>query len=104
MGSALNISRRGLLRRSLMATGALTLAGRSALAQQGAPAIVTRRRPGLPYGVQAGDLRDGRAILWARADRPARMMVDVATTESMRNARTVGGPFALEDSDFTAKL
>ncbi|HEX6142042.1 MAG TPA: alkaline phosphatase D family protein [Geminicoccaceae bacterium] len=104
MGSALNISRRGLLRRSLMATGALTLAGRSALAQQGAPAIVTRRRPSLPYGVQAGDLRDGRAILWARADRPARMMVDVATTESMRNARTVGGPFALEDSDFTAKL
>ena len=54
--------------------------------------------------MQSGDLALDRAIIWARADRPARMMVEWATTERFRDARLVRGPAALEDSDFTAKV
>ena len=98
------LPRRRFLGRSALATGALALGGRQVVGQQSAPAIITRGRPELPYGLQSGDLKGGRAIVWARTDRPAQMVVDVATTESMRNARTITGPFALEDSDYTAKL
>src|SRR5919106_4699287 len=104
-----HLSRRALLRRSALAGGGLTprggMRGR-ALAQQSAPAVITseRMRPSLPYGVQTGDLAGDRAILWARADRPARMMVEWATTESLTDARRVQGPAALEDTDFTSKL
>ena len=77
-----------------------------AFGQQRAPALITseRARPQLPYGVQTGDLLGNRAILWACADRPARMLVEWATDESFAEARTVIGPAALEDTDFTAKL
>ena len=103
------LTRRALLHRSALAGGGLiaatSLAGRLA-AQQSAPAVITseRMRPGLPYGVQTGDLAGDRAILWARADRPARMMVEWATTEAFDDARVVRGPAALEDSDYTAKI
>jgi alkaline phosphatase D len=102
------LSRRALLRRSALAGGALIaggLAGRAS-AEQSAPAVITseRMRPTLPYGVQSGDLAGDRAIVWARADRPARMMVEWAPNESFDNARLVRGPAALADSDFTAKV
>ena len=102
------LTRRALLRRSALAGGGLLatgiVAGR-ALAQA-APAVIRsdRMRPGLPYGVQSGDLAGDRAIVWARADRPARMMVEWATTESFEGARVVRGPAALEDSDYTARI
>jgi alkaline phosphatase D len=103
------LTRRALLRRSALAgTGlvaATGLAGR-VIAQQTAPAVITsdRMRPAVPYGVQTGDLTGDRAILWARADRPARMMVEWATTESFDDAKAVRGPAALEESDYTVKI
>jgi len=98
------LTRRTLLRCSGLAGCGLLATG--AGAQQSAPAVVTseRMRPGLPYGVQSGDLAGDRAILWARADRPARMMVEWATTEAFEDARVVRGPAALDDTDFTAKI
>jgi alkaline phosphatase D len=102
------ISRRRLLHRSALAGGGL-LAGLTpmrAFAQRQSPAVITsdRMRPQLPYGVQAGDLLADRAILWARSDRPARMLVEWATSESFADAQAVTGPVAIEDSDFTAKI
>ena len=103
-----SLTRRTLLRRSALAGGALAagslLPGRG-LGQQ-APAVVASAamRPGVPYGVQSGDLAGDRAILWSRTDRPARMVVEWATTESLSDARLVQGPVALENGDFTAKL
>ena len=103
------LSRRALLRRSVLASGGLiasgTVVGR-ALAQPRAPAVITseRMRPQLPYGVQSGDLSGNQAIVWARADRSARMMVEWATTESFSYPHLVRGPAALEDSDFTARV
>src|SRR5919106_4589368 len=104
-----HLSRRALLRRSALAGGGLIATGGMlgrALAQQSAPAVITseRMRPGLPYGVQTGDLAGDRAILWARADRPARMMVEWATTEAFDDARVVRGPAALEDTDYPARI
>jgi alkaline phosphatase D len=101
-------TRRSLLCRSALAgCGLLAMGTRAGRAlAPAAPAVITseRMRPRLPYGVQSGDLLEDRAIIWARADRPARMLVEWATTESFTGARLVRGPAALEDSDFTAKV
>ncbi len=63
-----------------------------------------KKIPAIPYGVQCGDIAAGKAVIWSRSDRPARMIVDYATTESFRNPRRVIGPAALETTDFTARL
>ncbi len=99
-------ARRSALR--LIGAGGLALGGglRAALAQAQAPAIVTpdKARPQMPYGVMSGDVTDNRAMVWSRTDRPARMIVDVSTTEAMADARRIVGPAALEVSDFTARV
>src|SRR2546430_15120582 len=41
-------------------------------------------RPRITHGIQSGDVSAGEAIVWARADRPARMLVELATTESFK--------------------
>ncbi len=93
-------SRRSLLQAST-ATGLVGLAApKLAFAQ----AQVLRQRIALPYGVQTGDVAGDRAIIWAKADRPGRMTVEWATTESFQNSRTIQGPAALEDTHYTAKL
>ena len=68
-----------------------------------APAIASGPKPSAPFGVAAGDVGGGRAVIWSRADRSARMFVDYATTESFTNPRRVHGPAALEGSDFTCR-
>ena len=106
--SATALSRRGFL-------AALAMAGAQALLQpmpsawaQGnkAPALVTsdQLRPSIPYGVASGDVTHHSAIIWSRADRPARLIVEFDSTESMRSAQRIWGPAALEATDFTAKL
>ncbi|HJR57840.1 MAG TPA: alkaline phosphatase D family protein [Vicinamibacterales bacterium] len=76
----------------------------SALA--GFPAIVRSQtaRPALPQGVASGDVTSGRAVIWSRADRAARMFVEYSTTERFDRPLRVPGPAALETSDFTARL
>ena len=70
------------------------------------PAIVTAAgaKPALPSGVTAGDVGGGRAVIWSRTDRTARMFVEFATTERFADPRRVRGPAALETSDFTSRL
>jgi alkaline phosphatase D len=63
-----------------------------------------RARPTLPSGVAAGDVTAGRAIIWARADRPSRMLVEYATTGSFTDARRIAGPAAAAGTDFTARV
>jgi alkaline phosphatase D len=79
---------------------------RDVLAQRSPPAAITldRARPQMTTGVMSGDVTDNRAMLWSRADRVSRMLVDVATTEAMTDARRVEGPVALARNDFTARL
>src|SRR6476661_4431975 len=61
-------------------------------------------RPVITHGVQSGDVGADGGVVWARADRPSQMMVEVATTESFGNARTLPPIAALPESDFTAKM
>lgn len=44
-------------------------------------------RPQITHGVQSGDVSMDGGVVWARADRPSQMLVEVATTESFKNAR-----------------
>src|SRR5229473_897031 len=61
-------------------------------------------RPQITHGVQSGDVGADGGVVWARADRPSQMMVEVATTESFGNARALPPIAALPESDFTAKM
>ena len=61
-------------------------------------------RPQITHGIQSGDVGTESGVVWARADRPAQMLVEVATTESFGNARALPPIAALPESDFTAKL
>jgi alkaline phosphatase D len=69
-----------------------------------APAIGTldRNRPRIDYGVSAGPSGRDRAIVWAHADRPARLIVEFATTSSFVNARRVRGSIATPDNGLNA--
>ncbi len=99
MGSDRSFSRRSFLAGS---AGAVTL-GTSGLV--GFPAIVrAASRPVITHGVQSGDVDMSSGVIWARADRPSRMLVEVATTESFKNANRVSGPAALDASDFCGKM
>lgn len=70
-----------------------------------APAVITsdKVRPRIDYGVSAGDPVGGNAVIWAHVDRPARMTVEYATTESFANASRVRGPLATPDTGLTAQ-
>jgi alkaline phosphatase D len=88
-------------RRELLRTG-LAFGG-GMLLQRAAPAFVPRRI-GVPDGVQSGDVAEGRATIWARADAPGRLVVDWSEAESFQERRTVQGPAATAASDFTARV
>jgi alkaline phosphatase D len=102
------ITRRELLQTLATSTGTTLLASHmsTVLAQGTAPAVVTadKLRPKIPGGVMSGDVTAGAAMVWSRADRPARMWVDVATNEAFKDARRVMGPAAFEGNGFTARL
>lgn len=61
-------------------------------------------RPVVTHGVQSGDVGVDSAMVWARADRPSQMMVEVSTTESFKTVRALPPIAALPESDFTAKM
>jgi alkaline phosphatase D len=61
-------------------------------------------RPIITSGVQSGDVGTDGGVVWARADRPSQMMVEVATTESFSGARALPPIAALPECDFTAKM
>jgi alkaline phosphatase D len=61
-------------------------------------------RPQLPSGIQFGDVTDGRAIVWGRSDRNARMIVEYDTTDRFHTARRITGPYASEETDYTTRV
>ena len=95
---------RHLDRRTLLSTAAGGLAAAGAapgLSAAAVPPGFTRRRIGLTSGVQSGDVTTRDAVLWARADRPGRL---VARVTSGSRSWTLRGPRAGESTDLTAKL
>jgi alkaline phosphatase D len=61
-------------------------------------------RPMITHGLQSGDVGADSAVIWARADRPSRMLVEVATTESFKDARLLPFVDAIDATDFAGKL
>ena len=59
--------------------------------------------PRMEQGIQFGDPRPGRVIVWSRSDRPTRMWVEYACNEQFASSTVIRGPHALEVSDFTAR-
>jgi alkaline phosphatase D len=106
--TSMSCSRRAFLRQTALAGAGLLLGRSSMLSPQAhaAPTMLTPAdaRPQLPYGAMTGDITNDRIIVWSKVDRPARMIVEYATTEAFRHAKRMIGPAALEDSDFTARL
>ncbi len=94
----MTLDRRDLLRAGLLAGGALALPGGLA-----APAFA-RPRPALTHGVQAGEVAGGKALVWARADRASRLLVDYGTRPDFRGHRTARGPLLTPDTDLTGRV
>src|SRR5689334_16167204 len=61
-------------------------------------------RPVVTHGVQSGDVGTDGGVVWARADRPSQMLVEVSTTESFGTVRKLPPIAALPERDFTAKM
>jgi alkaline phosphatase D len=99
-------SRRGFLKTSAgtaLAIGGAAVLGRATRART-APAFVPSDRPLAEQGLQIGDVQSGRAVVWSRSDRPARLFVEWDTTPRFGDARTVQGPDATPATGYTARV
>jgi len=91
---------RGLSRRRFLST-----AGAGAIGALAMPYLSRAAdRPIVTSGVQSGDIGADGGVVWARADRPSQMLVEVAMSESFANVRALPPVAALPESDFTAKI
>lgn len=92
------LTRRGFMAGSLSAIGAACARG---------PAI-HGSAPAVTHGVQAGDVglaaAGGRALIWARASEPARMIVGWDTSERFKSPRRLAGPVVSPGTDLAATL
>jgi alkaline phosphatase D len=88
------VSRRGFLAGSAAALyGACTRGG-----------LIKTSAPAVTHGVQIGDVQTGRALVWARASEPSRLVVEWDTSARFGNPRRVAGPIVTADRDFAATL
>jgi alkaline phosphatase D len=60
-------------------------------------------RPQITHGIQSGDVSTDSGIVWARTDRPARMLVEASTSDRFTAIHAAAAIDALPESDFTAK-
>lgn len=81
------------------------LAGGTAFAASLAIPAISRAasRPAFTHGVQSGDIDMMSGMIWTRTDRPAKVTMEVATTESFSDARRLAPLDALPESDFAVK-
>src|SRR3974390_3506164 len=103
-GTAMRIRANSISRRRLLTTG--MAAGVFTAAGGLACPFVSRAndRPMLSHGLKSGDVAANSGIVWARADRPARMLVEWATTDSFKDVHAAPYVDALPETDLTAKL
>ncbi|MGR3316809.1 alkaline phosphatase D family protein [Roseovarius indicus] len=60
-------------------------------------------RPAFTHGVQSGDVDKSSGMIWTRTDRPAKVMMEVSTTESFDNAMKLPPLDALPETDLAVK-
>jgi alkaline phosphatase D len=93
----MTVNRRKFMKSS--ALGALALSGGLAMPSLSRAAA----RPVVSHGVQSGDVDATSGMIWARSDRPSRLQVEVATTDSFTDATRLAPLDALPESDFAVK-
>jgi alkaline phosphatase D len=93
------VSRRKFLKSSALLLGAAAVA----LVSCGTAAAAIAK-PQLEQGLQIGDVVADGAVVWSRSDRPARLIVEHDVSPSFKDAIHVRGLFALETTDYTARL
>jgi alkaline phosphatase D len=71
----MGLDRRSFLRNGLVAGGGAALWGTGPRAA----ALVRSCRPQVTHGVRSGDVTANGGVVWTRADKPSRMLVDVST-------------------------
>ena len=107
------VTRRSLLRGAAGLAGGLTASAIAAPLAEAAgtrPTAATLLRGSTPlitHGVQSGDVTGSGAVIWTRADRPARMFVQISATGRFTGSaqvRTVRGPLLRPSSDFTGRV
>ena len=104
------IPRRTVLRASL--AGALLVPVAAVASACGSPGSggpptstgLIASRPRLTHGVSTGDPRPDGALVWARSDSPARMIVETSATESFANPVRIRGPQLSPASDGTGRV
>src|SRR5262249_15766011 len=102
VSSGASLNRRAFLGAALAAaSGRASRAGAENRGPARPPAGAAARAVG--GGVGRGGMGGRWAVVGARPDRPARMVVEYATTDAFRDARRVVGPAALPETNFTAK-
>lgn len=60
-------------------------------------------RPTFTHGVQSGDVDTSSGVIWTRTDRPARIMMEISTTESFADPRRLPPLNTLPQSDLAVK-
>src|SRR5262244_3253405 len=95
-GSAASLTRRRFLTTAASAIAAVGGVAKPYLSR-------AADRPLVTHGVQSGDVSIDSGVVWARADRPARMLVEIASSDSFRDVRNTVFVDALPETDFTAK-
>ncbi|MFC9665235.1 alkaline phosphatase D family protein [Nocardia sp. NPDC127606] len=94
------MSRRTLLRAT--ALGVVTAPALVACGDDG-PALV-RARPSLTHGVAVGDPRSDGALIWARSDTPATLVVETSATEKFTDVKRFTGPLLTPATDGTGRV
>ena len=81
------------------------LAGGTAFAASLAMPAISRAssRPIFTHGVQSGDVTTSSGMIWTRTDRPAKVLMEVWTTESFQNARQLAPLTAMPSHDYAVK-
>ncbi|MGE3312475.1 MAG: alkaline phosphatase [Limisphaerales bacterium] len=71
-----------------------------------APAVLSLSgdRPTLPDGIASGDVTHDSAVIWSRADRPARMIVEWSLSEEFTDVHRVVGPVADAADEYATHL
>lgn len=104
------LSRRTLLRSAALGLVAVPVAACSTGGNSAAGGSSTsstallRERPVLSHGVAAGDVRRDGALIWARADRPAKLIVETSASESFASPTRFEGGMLTPASDGTGRL
>ena len=98
-------SRRKFLKDSASLVGAVAATSTIPFSSKSAAIITSDRlRPKAEQGLQFGDVTSSNAIVWSRSDRDSRMIVEYSYHENFAKSKVIRGPYALDKTDYTARL